>query len=68
MSLSGSVASALAISGMEDVQETTKFVSFFFDKFFDALNVKNLRSGKHKRKAFQNQYTSADDERLQVCS
>ena len=57
------IASALAISGREDVQETAKFGSFF-DKFFDALNVKNLRLGK----TFQNPYSSADDERLQVCS
>jgi hypothetical protein len=63
--MSESVASALRLSEREDVKETAKFVSFF-DKFFDSLNVKNLQSGKHKRKSFQKPYCSADDERLHV--
>jgi len=38
------------------------------DKFFDALNVANLNTGKKKRKAFQSPYTSSKDFRLEVLS
>lgn len=47
--LSESVSKALTLTGRDDVTETAKFASYF-DKFFDALNVKSLTEGKHKKK------------------
>ena len=32
------------------------------DQFFDCLNVTNLVTGKHKRKAFQDPYTASKDD------
>ena len=45
--------------------ETAKFVEYF-DRFFDALNVKSLTEGKHKRKEFRLPYSSPSDPRLKV--
>ena len=53
--LSESVANALETTGEDEVLETTKFVRMM-DQFFDCLNVTNLMTGKHKRKAFQEPY------------
>lgn len=61
------MATALVLSGREDVVETAKFVSHC-DKFFDMLNVTNLVTGKHKRKDFQLPYNSGTDKRLKVGS
>lgn len=47
----------------EEVRETVKFIEMM-DKLFDCLNVTNLVNGKHKRKSFQDPYTSVDDFRL----
>ena len=47
----------------DEVRETVKFIEMM-DKFFDCLNVTNLVTGKHKRKSFQDPYTSKDDFRL----
>lgn len=63
--LSESVSKALTLTGGDIVTETAKFASYF-DKFFDALNVKSLTEGKHKRKDYRLPYTSADDPRLDV--
>lgn len=60
--MSESVAKALEST---EAKETAKFISMI-DKFFDALNVTNLVSGKLKRKSFQSPYTSSDDFRLKV--
>jgi hypothetical protein len=61
------VSKALMLTGGEDVSETAKFTANF-DKFFDALNVKSLTEGKHKRKDSRMPYTSVDDPRLDVRS
>ena len=56
-----------ALESNEETKETAKFISMI-DKFFDALNVTNLVSGKQKKKLFQSPYTSSDDFRLKVVS
>lgn len=60
------MATALEMTGKDDVAETIKFVRIM-DRFFDCLNVNNFHSGKKKRKEFQQPYTSADDNRLKAC-
>ena len=63
--LSEQVAHALDRTSRDDVSETVKFVRYM-DKFFDCLNVTNFNTGYHKRKCFQNPYTSKNDFRLKV--
>ena len=63
--MSESVANALEKTGGKEVEETVKFIRMM-DKFFDALNVTNLVSGKQKRKSFQSPYVSGDDFRTKV--
>ena len=63
--LSETVSKALESTGGDEASETAKFVKMI-DQFFDCLNVTNLTNGKHKRKSFQDPYTSADDFRLKV--
>ena len=63
--LSEQVAHALERTKKEDVSETIKFVRYM-DKFFDCLNVTNFNSGIHKKKRFQEPYTSKNDFRLKV--
>lgn len=71
--LSEQVANGLERVGGEEVTETVRFVRMI-DKFFDCLNVSNISSGKHSRKAFQDPYrrspkgVGTDDFRLKVCS
>lgn len=52
-------------TGGDEVSETIKFVHNM-DKFFDCLNVSNFTSGYHKRKVYQNPYTSKNDFCLKV--
>lgn len=63
--LSERVALALEQTERDDVSETVKFVRYM-DKFFDSLNVTNFNAGIHKKKLFQEPYTSKDDFRLKV--
>ena len=63
--LSERVALALEQTKRDDVSETIKFVQFM-EKFFDSLNVTNFNNGIHKKKLFQEPYTSKDDFRLKV--
>ena len=63
--LSESVANALERTGGNEVSETVKFVRNM-DRFFDCLNVSNFTTGYHKRKVYQNPYTSKNDFRLKV--
>ena len=60
--MSESVSKALESSQSTEGKETAKFINMIV-KFFDALNVTNLVSGKQKRKS---PYTSSDDFRLKV--
>ena len=59
------VALALEQTGRDDVSETIKFVRYM-DKFFDSLNITNFNTGIHKKKLFQEPYTSKDDFCLKV--
>ena len=52
-------------TGGDEVSETVKFVRNM-DRFFDCLNVSNFTTGYHKRKVYQNPYTSKNDFRLKV--
>ena len=52
-------------TGGDEVSETIKFVRNM-EKYFDCLNVSNFTSGYHKRKVYQNPYTSKNDFRLKV--
>jgi len=49
--MSKTVSKALESTHSAETKETAKFINMV-DKFFDALNVTNLVSGKHKRKLF----------------
>jgi len=65
------VANGIERVGGDEVTETVKFVRMM-DKFFDCLNVRNLTSGKHHKKAFQDPYRrlpegGTNDFRLKVC-
>ena len=51
--------------GGREAKETAKFV-LMFDKFFDALNVRNFCGGIYHRKPFQSPYYSETDFRLTV--
>ena len=57
--LSESVATAMKLTGGDEVTETVRFIEMF-DKFFDCLNVNNFTTSHHKRKV------SATDFRLKV--
>ena len=59
--LSASVAHGLEHFQIEGSEETARFVRMF-DKFFDCLNVRSLRSVKSDRRG----YTTSDDERREV--
>ena len=50
--LSKSVRKALQLTEGPEAQKTARFV-LMLDKFFDALNVGDLKSVKHHRKPFQ---------------
>ena len=63
--MSESVSKALAVFGGQEAKETAMFTDMF-DKFFDAVNVRNFTDGKTKRKLFQDPYCSGDDFRLKV--
>lgn len=63
--LSNSVATALELTGNDDMSETAKFAKIF-DKFFDCLNVGSFDSGRNSRNCFKNPYRSATDFRLNV--
>ena len=56
-----------ALLDMKDVtvEETAKFISMT-DKFFDALNVSDINSGKKSKKLFQSPYRKVDDFRIKV--
>ncbi len=60
------MATALRLTGGEDVEETAKFVEFF-DKFFDCRNVGDFDSGLKARNPFKDPYHSGSDSRLKVC-
>jgi len=64
--LSGSVATAIRLTGGEEVKETVRFVEFF-DKFFDSMNVNNFSAGYKSRNPFKSPYRSESDFRLKVC-
>ena len=63
--LSNTVATALQLTGKDEVEETARFVKMF-DRFFDSLNVADLESGRRTRNAFKAPYRSGDDFRLKV--
>ena len=63
--MSGSVATALRLTGGEDAKETAKFVDFF-DKFFDCLNVGDFETGMKTRNTFKAPYRSSSDFHLKV--
>lgn len=63
--LSETVGKALQLTGGPEARETSKFV-LIFDKFFDALNVRNFQSWAKAKKPFQRPYCSEDDDRLKV--
>ena len=65
--LSSSVGNALAYYGLEETQETEKFVRYF-DKFFDCLNVRCISESINSRKPDLRPYRSPDDPRLKVGS
>ena len=65
--LSASVSSALALTGKEEFEETSKFCRMF-DKFFDCLNTRRAGEGKQKRKPDLDPYRSDKDFRFEVCS
>ncbi len=59
------MATALRVTGDQDVEETAKFVEFF-DKFFDCVNVGDFDSGMRTRNPFKAPYRSGSDFRLKV--
>ena len=59
---------ALLLTGGDEVTETAHFISLIDKLFYCFFNVRNFNSGKLKRKAFQDQYHSADDFRIKVCN
>ena len=63
--LSSSVSKALELTGGSEVEETAKLTATF-NKFFDALNVRNFSDECTKRKPFQLPYHSKDDCRLKA--
>ena len=63
--LSLTVASAFSHYSLEETEETEKFV-WYFDKFFDCLNVRSLSECVHSRKPDLRPYRNPDDPRLQV--
>ena len=63
--MSETVSKALLHSKDSTVEETAKFISMI-DKFFDALNVTDINSGKKQRKPFQSPYRKIDDFRIKV--
>ncbi len=63
--LSESVSKAMSLSKNPETAETVKFI-LIFDKFFDAMNVNNFKSGYRSRKAYRKPYQNSDDERLKV--
>ena len=65
--LSNTVATALRLTGKDEVEETARFVTMF-DRLFDCLNVTDFDSGRHSRNPFKAPYRSGDDFRLKVRS
>ncbi|XP_065883726.1 uncharacterized protein [Dysidea avara] len=65
--LSGTVSSAMKLTGGEDARATADFIDYI-DKFFDSLNVDNLNEGTRTRKKFQEPYYLKDDFRLKWLS
>ena len=65
--LSNTVATALRLTGKDEVEETAQFVTMF-DRLFDCLNVADFDSGRHSRNPFKAPYRSGDDFRLKVRS
>jgi len=63
--MSETVSRALLDKKDTTVEETAKFISMT-DKFFDALNVTDVNSGKKERKVFQSPYRKVDDFRIKV--
>jgi len=63
--LSGTVSSALKLTGGSDARATAEFIEYI-DKFFDCLNVDNLNEGTRAKKEFQKPYYNKDDPRLKV--
>jgi len=64
--LSESVARGLKQIKGDEASETIRFVEIM-DKLFDCFNVNDYDKGRKKRKAFQEPYRSADDDRIKVC-
>ena len=52
-------------TGSSDYEETSKFCRMF-DRFFDCLNTRDAREGKHKRKPDLDPYRSVEDKRFDV--
>lgn len=65
--LSNTVATALRLTGKDEVEETARFVTMF-DRLFDCLNVADFDSGRHSRNPFKAPYRSGGDFRLKVRS
>ena len=59
------MATALRLTGGEEVEETAKFVEYV-DKFFDCVNVGDFTSGMRSRNPFKSPYYSGSDFRLKV--
>jgi len=65
--LSNTVATALRLTGREEVEETARFV-MMIDRFFDCLNVTDFDGGRRTRNPFKAPYRSGSDFRLRVSS
>lgn len=65
--MSSTVADALTYYDKAETTETRLFIRLF-DNFFDCLNVTNKLEGIMKRKDSRLAYTSANDQRFNVCS
>lgn len=65
--MSESTSSALRKVQGPEAEGTADLLSVV-DKFFDCLNVHNLREAKEKRKPFRSPYRCGKDWRLQVSS
>jgi len=63
--LSGTVSSAIKLTGGTNARATAEFIEYI-DKFFDCLNVDNLNEGTRTKKKFQEPYNVKNDFRLKV--
>ena len=65
--LSETVANAIAREDKPELRETEQFCRYF-NKFFDCLNTRSVYEGQRKRNHDVDPYTSANDQRIEVCT